>query len=110
MAEPRFYNPCGNCGNRRIWWGLAMRHRAGTYLQTPLSEIMLASGYAQLAPLPTGLSEREVWRLQGAAHLGTGREQLACLSVDLQAFRWYEANERFLDDQSLEALWRPPPP
>jgi hypothetical protein len=57
-VEPRF---CNWCGTSRTW--------AGSYVQAPLSELLIACGYADPDATQTGITPDESWRLAGTAEL-----------------------------------------
>jgi hypothetical protein len=107
LAEPRFYNWCGTRGYKGNPWA----RWAGSYLQAPVSELLIQSAYAQPALDQAGLTPRERWRLEGAEHLDAIAESPRRVSEELAAFE-FNGIERNLSEYEtlLEMLWKPPPP
>lgn len=107
-AEPRFYNWCGTRGYQGNPWA----HWAGSYLQMPLSELLIHAGYAKANLDEEGLAGRERWRLGGVQHIAAGiNESPVRISTESTAFR-YDGSERYLStdcDEWVESLWKPPP-
>lgn len=107
-VEPKFYNWCGTRNRDGSRW-------AGSYIQMPLSEFLIQSGYAAPDVAREGLKPRERWRLEGLASkdvfLRVSDEPTA-LWFDGSAFR-YDGNEHALTDaEFLEYMisqWREPP-
>lgn len=106
IAEPKFYNWCGTRGSDGIPW----RRWAGSYLQCPVSELMIQTAYGVPALGQAGLTARERWRLEGVEYLGGIDDSPTRISDELRAFR-FDGNERFLSDydSSLELMWKAPP-
>jgi hypothetical protein len=105
LSEPRFYNWSGT----RNYKGNAWARWGGSYLQCPLSELLIQSAYAESDLDQSGLTARERWRLEGVRQIGVDKSPTR-ISEGLAALR-YDGNERFLRDYDavLEMLWTPPP-
>jgi len=98
LAEPKFYNWCGT----GRWPGM--------YLQCPVSELLIQSGYAEPDLTHPSLTAREQWRLEGAAHLRDSDYQQTPISTRSSAFRISGREGAFRDyDLHVEAVWKPPP-
>ncbi len=102
LAEPKFYNWCGTRKGLTRW--------AGSYLQCPVSELLVHMGYADADLSQADLSARERWRLDGAAG-GLRREsEPVRLGRELQAFRYDPSFNVYLDlETELEYWWKPLP-
>lgn len=103
MVEPKFYNWCGTNNG----W----THPAGTYVQCGLSEAMVLLNYAVPEQSQSGMTPREMWRIEGMTHLNgnvdVGPRALAGLGL---AFRMSgEELCLFSPDETIEAIWQPPP-
>lgn len=107
LAEPRFYNSCGT----RNMDGIPWKRWGGSYLQCPVSELLIQSAYAKPALDQPGLKPKERWRLEGVEQLGGDASSPTQISSRLAALK-YDANAPYLDklDAALEAIWMPPPP
>jgi hypothetical protein len=107
LAEPKFYNWCGTRGYNGNPWA----RWAGSYIQCPISEVLVQSGYGQLDLDTPGLTPRERWRLKGIEHVCPIAESPTRISRDLSAFR-YGGIESCFDnyDEMLESVWKPPAP
>ncbi len=107
LAEPKYYNWCGTrCGYKGIPWA----RWAGSYLQRPLSELLIFSAYARPDLDHTALTARERWRLEGVERFvraGAEPVRISRNSVALQ----YSGDVCTLDDidTKLALLWKPPP-
>jgi hypothetical protein len=107
-VEPKFYNWCGTRNRDGSRW-------AGSYIQMPLSEFLIQSGYATPNVAREGLTPRERWRLEGMAseevYLSPWNKPTQ-LITERAAFR-YDGNESALtDEEFLEYMisqWKEPP-
>lgn len=107
LAEPKFYNWCGTRGSS----GLPQQRWAGSYLQCPVSELLVQTGYAVPALNQEGLTARERWRLEGVEHLGDIPESPTRISDELGAFRYGGGESYFRNyEANLELFWKPAPP
>lgn len=106
MAEPKFYNWCGTRNYRGNPWA----RWAGSFLQCPVSELLIQSGYAAPALDQPGFTPLELWRLEGALHASPQPTEPTQLSSTLTALR-YDGSSNAFDhyDEFLEAVWKPPP-
>ena len=107
LAEPKYYNWCGTrCGYKGNPWA----RWAGSYLQRPLSELLILSAYAQPDLEQATLTAREQWRLEGVERFVRSGAQPVRVSDNLVALT-YNGNVTTLDDfdAKLAVLWKPPP-
>jgi hypothetical protein len=99
MAEPKYFNWCGN-SNRR--W-------PGSYLRAPLSEMMIWAGVAEPRLDEPGLTTVQKWRLEGATQLRTGSEMLM-FDETQSSFQYSAEAESFVDyEEYLKMAWKPRP-
>lgn len=106
VAEPKFYNWCGT----RNMDGVPWKRWAGSYLQCPVSELLIQMGYATADLEQVGLTAREQWRLEGVEQIAGFAESPTRVSDQLSAFRYGGSEKFFVDyDATLELVWRPPP-
>lgn len=106
VAEPKFYNWCGT----RNMDGVPWKRWAGSYLQCPVSELLIQMGYATADLEQVGLTARERWRLEGVEHIGGIAESPTRISDHLGAIRYGGSETHFSDyDSTLALVWRPPP-
>lgn len=107
LAEPKYYNWCGTrCGYKGNPWA----RWAGSYLQRPLSELLIFSAYAKPDLEQTALTARERWRLEGVERFVCEGAQPVRISQDLVALKYDENVNTFDDfDATLERLWKPAP-
>lgn len=107
-VEPRFYNWCGTRDMFGSRW-------AGGYIQVPLSEFLIVSGYGTLSNDLTSLTPIERWRLEGAAssevflHPDRPKQR----NEQANAFS-YDGNEQTLTnaeflDSMIEEHWKAKP-
>ena len=106
VAEPRFFNWCGTRnynGNPRARWG-------GSYIQCPVSELLVKCGYAVAVVDEAGLTSRERWRLEGVAR-AVGVAESPKIVSEKQSALMFDAGVRLFDgyDATLELMWKPPP-
>ncbi|MFN8728491.1 MAG: hypothetical protein ACK55O_09465 [Phycisphaerales bacterium] len=103
LAEPKFYNWCGTRNADGIPW----KRWAGSYLQCPVSELLVQTAYAIPALDQDQLTARERWRLEGVEHIAGIAESPTRISNDLGAFR-YGGGESYLSDydETLELMWK----
>lgn len=102
VVEPRFYNWCGTCRRRGF---------LGAYAKTPLSEILIYTGYALPDTNHPNLTALEQWRLEGALQIRPQPDaEPRRISETKSAFR-YESGERMFHmyDFVVETTWKPPP-
>lgn len=103
MAEPKFYNWCGTHG---VWY-----HWAGAYIQCPVSELLIYSGYARANLDDAGMTPHERWRLEGVGEIGGNVDGPVSISATSAALRFDATVRSFSDyDANLEMMWKPPPP
>lgn len=106
LAEPKFYNSCGT----RNMDGIPWKRWGGSYLQCPVSELLIQSAYAKPALDQPGLKPKERWRLEGVEHIGL-EDSPTCISVELNALEFGGLESYFKNyDEVLELLWTPSPP
>lgn len=107
LAEPRFYNWCGTRGYHGNPWA----RWAGSYIQCPLSELLVGAAYADVDLNQSGMTAREIWRLEGVGQVCAIDEEPMLVSRELGALRYDGGVTRhFADfDTTLEVLWRPAP-
>ncbi len=106
QAEPKFYNWCGTRGYK----GNPFGRWGGIYVQCPLSEALIHSGYAKPDLGQAGLSPSERWRLEGTAQV---RYQVSSpIKVSTAKSLRYDASLYPLEhlDGYIELTWKPPPP
>ena len=105
LAEPKFYNSCGTRNADGIPW----KRWAGSYLQCPVSELLVQTAYAVPVLDQDRLTARERWRLEGVEHIGAIAESPTRISMELGAFNG--GNESYLRDYdaTLELMWKPAP-
>ncbi|MBL8760273.1 MAG: hypothetical protein JNL50_03140 [Phycisphaerae bacterium] len=107
-AEPKFYNWCGTCGERRtrgFYW-------RGDSVGCDLAQVLILTHYARFDPATTLLKPIERWRLDAMTHVFESELQAGpCfISEPSKAFR-YLGSERYMgDDQFLEYVWKVAPP
>ena len=107
LAEPRFYNWCGTRGYKGNPWA----RWAGSYLQCPVSELLIQTAYARAQIAEPGLTPRERWRLEGIGQSPRIDDSPVHLSDDLNALIYDADLSLFADfETKLEMLWKPPPP
>lgn len=101
LAEPKFYNWCGN----------SAPHWAGSYYQCPVTDLLVRTAYADPWLDQPGLTARERCRLEGLGSLFHIEDTPIELSRDGTAFR-LEGDERHLIDYEgmLETFGKVPPP
>lgn len=107
LGEPKFYNWCGTrCGYKGNPWA----RWAGSYLQRPLSELLIFSAYARPDLEQASLTARERWRLEGVGRFVRTGARPVGVSRDLVALE-YSGSVSTLDsfDAKLEVLWKPAP-
>lgn len=101
-AEPKFWNWCGTHNGWTHW--------AGTYLQCPVSELLIFSAYADPDVDAVRLDQKERWRIEGAVHLNEGERQPTPIHPDGTKLRFDGGFNLFNDyDVAIEAVWKPPP-
>jgi hypothetical protein len=106
LAEPKMYNWCGTRG----YGGNPYGHWAGGYFRCPLSEFLIQSGWARAQADEPGLTDRERWRIDGAASAFGLREKPLSLSESAHAFRFDTPAAMMKDyDAFLQATWKPSP-
>lgn len=106
VGEAKFYNWCGTTSHH----GFRTVHWAGTYLQCPVSELLIHAGYADSAPDEPGLTPREKWRLEGVGEITAIEQTPSAISVDDSALS-YDGSVTYLSgyDANLERYWKPGP-
>lgn len=101
MAEPKFYNWCGTSSPR---W-------AGTYYRCRVSELLVATAFADPAIDEPGLTPRERWRLEGVRETLILDDVPTRLSTTQMAIRIDTMYAMLSDDydDTLASVWKPPP-
>ena len=98
-VEPKFFNSCGTTFS---WW----THWAGEYIQLPLSELLIHTGYATQIE-DSALTLKEVWRLNGVEKVTGISQPPTKISTRLSAFR-FDGSARHLDEdyEFLLGAWQ----
>ena len=105
VAEPRFYNWCGTRGyegSLRLRWG-------GSFLQCPVSELLIDCAYGAVNLDEPGLTARERWRLEAVPHMCGVPDGPRRISPDLNAFRYGGLESAPFADEMIEPCWKPSP-
>ena len=89
-------------------------HWAGSYYQSPLSEVLVDCGFADIVLDQPGVRPRVRWCLEGVDKLGSRREEPVRVSLDGTSLRYDGQVPRYglldeLHDELLETNWKPPP-
>ncbi|MFT5422384.1 MAG: hypothetical protein ACI89L_000141 [Phycisphaerales bacterium] len=105
VAEPKFYNWCGNSSDR---W-------AGNYTQVPLAEFAIIAGFAMPSAQLDDFDDYKRWRLEGSTQLcigyGFDAEKGWVLQTVNGAFRYGVVPMAFADlDAEIEFVTKTSPP